>query len=164
MDPCNIPFQEEDLCILWKEDLKIDSEYRDMKKTLINRQRSFPPTVSVEISIAECTMNNIDHIKWRDRFLVPGYEPQQTTTTDRAHDSLVTGHPGREAILNIFSREFYRQNMGIMAKRFVRNCYICNRTHFWRDKKRGFLEPLPIPDRFFQELSLDFITDLPAKK
>jgi hypothetical protein len=27
-----------------------------------------------------------------------------------------------------------------------------------------FLKPLPVPDRFYSELSIDFITDLPAKK
>lgn len=30
--------------------------------------------------------------------------------------------------------------------------------------KRGFSKPLPIPDRFHQELSIDFMTDLPAEK
>ena len=31
----------------------------------------------------------------------------------------------------------------------------------WRDRKQGLLKPLPIPDRFWTELSVDFITDLP---
>ena len=33
----------------------------------------------------------------------------------------------------------------------------------WRSKRQGLLLPLPIPDRFHSELSIDFMTDLPAK-
>lgn len=53
--------------------------------------------------------------------------------------------------------------MSKMVRRFVRNCDICNRTHVWRIKKREFLRPLPIPGHFFQKLSIDFITNLPAE-
>lgn len=51
-----------------------------------------------------------------------------------------------------------------MVRQFVRNCDVCGRTHVWRDKKRGFLKPLPVPERFHQEISIDFMTDLPANK
>ena len=103
------------------------------------------------------------HVKWRDRFLIPGYEPVQTAIIHRAHDSIVTGHPGRDATLYILSREFYWPKMNNMVRRFVRNCDVCNRTHVWHDKKRGPLKPLPIPGRFFQKLSINFMTELPAE-
>ena len=54
--------------------------------------------------------------------------------------------------------------MSNTVRHFVRNCETCGRTHVWRDKKRGFLKPLPIPENFHQELSIDFMTDLPADK
>jgi hypothetical protein len=37
--------------------------------------------------------------------------------------------------------------------------YICGRRG-----EKGFLKPLPVPDRFYSELSIDFITDLFAKE
>lgn len=162
IEPNTMPFQEEDLCILWKEGLKIDGTYRDIKKALVDKQRSFPPSVSIKISIAECSLDHMGHVRWRDRLLIPDYEPLQTAIIHKSHDSVVTGHPGREATLHILSRDFYWPKISNMVRRFVRNCDTCNRTHVWRDKKRGFLKPLPTPDRFFQELSIDFMTDLPA--
>ncbi|KJZ69779.1 hypothetical protein HIM_10838 [Hirsutella minnesotensis 3608] len=48
-----------------------------------------------------------------------------------------------------------------LVRRFVANCDTCGRAHIWRQSKRGFLKPLPIPDRPRSHLSMDFITDLP---
>jgi hypothetical protein len=51
-----------------------------------------------------------------------------------------------------------------MIKRFYRNCDVCGRLHLWKKKRKGFLKLLPVSDRFHSELSIDFITDLPAKR
>jgi hypothetical protein len=50
-----------------------------------------------------------------------------------------------------------------MVKRFCRNCDICGKLYLWKKRRKGFLKPLSVPDRFYSELSIDFITDLPAK-
>jgi transposase InsO family protein len=74
----------------------------------------------------------------------------------------MSGHPGREGTVGILSRDFYWPMMQQFVRRFLANCDVCGRTKAWRDHKRGFLKPLPIPDRFHTDLSMDFITDLPA--
>jgi hypothetical protein len=51
-----------------------------------------------------------------------------------------------------------------MVRRFCRNCDVCGRSYLWREKRKRFLKPLPVPDRFYSELSIDFITDLPVKE
>jgi hypothetical protein len=50
-----------------------------------------------------------------------------------------------------------------MIKRFYRNCDVCGILYLWKKRRKGFLKPLSVPDRFYSELSIDFITDLPAK-
>ena len=46
-------------------------------------------------------------------------------------------------------------------EQFVLNCTSCKRNKPWRTRQQGFLKPLPVPDRMWQEISMDFITDLP---
>jgi hypothetical protein len=40
-------------------------------------------------------------------------------------------------------------------------CNVCGRTKPWRELKRGLLRSLPLPDRIWKEISMDFVTDLP---
>ena len=51
--------------------------------------------------------------------------------------------------------------MNQQVRQFIRNCHICGRSTIWRDKKKGLLKPLPLASRMWNEISLDFITDLP---
>lgn len=116
------------------------------------------------MSIAECKLDNEGQVGWRDRPLIPTYEPLQTALVHKADDSPLTGYPGREATLSILNREFYWPRMSNMVRIFLRNCDVYERTHIWRYKKRVLHKPLPIPERHHQEISIDFMTDLPAKK
>ena len=47
------------------------------------------------------------------------------------------------------------------VRRFVENYDGCGRNKAWRSRRQGFLKPLPIPDRVWSDISMDFITDLP---
>ncbi|KAI0992408.1 hypothetical protein K3495_g15777, partial [Podosphaera aphanis] len=161
-DQEKLPFDDDDLNNLWCKGQEADGEFRDIKKALESDQRCFPSSVTIKISISECSIDDNGHVRRRDRLLIPTFEPLQTALIHKAHDFPLTGQPGREVTLNILSRDFYWPRMSSMVRRYVRNCDVCGRTRVWRDKKRGFLKPLPVPERFHQELSIDFMTDLPA--
>ena len=44
---------------------------------------------------------------------------------------------------------------------YVRNCLSYKRTKAYRDGKHRLLHPLPIPERYWQSISVDFIVSLP---
>lgn len=132
------PFEDRNLNFLWNEGIQNDGEFRDIKQAVLQNQRCFPPSVTTKISIAECSIDNNGNVRWRDRLLIPKYEPLQTALIHKVHDSPVTGHPGRESTLSILSRDFYWPKISNMVRQFVRNCDTCGRTHIWRDKKKGF--------------------------
>jgi hypothetical protein len=54
--------------------------------------------------------------------------------------------------------------MGDNIRQFVRNCDSCSANKAWRTRRQGFLKPLPIPDRAWSEISMDFITELPESR
>lgn len=147
----NLPFEDFELNRIWNEGIEKDGEYRDIRKALLDNKPCFSPSVQTKKSISECSIDEKGCVGWRDRLLVPQYEPLQTELIHRSHDSPTTGYPGREVTLNILSRDFYWPRMNRMVWQFVRNCDVCGRTHVWRDKKRGFLKPLPILDRSHQD-------------
>jgi hypothetical protein len=73
-------------------------------------------------------------------------------------------HPGRESTREMVTRQFFWPNMTREVRQFCANCNRCGRTKVWRDTRKGLLKLLPIPDRFFQNLSIDFITDLQTER
>ena len=80
------------------------------------------------------------------------------------HDSRIHVHPGREALYAILARQYFWPGIGDNIRQFVRNCDSCSANKAWRTRRQGFLKPLPIPDRVWSEISMDFITDLPESK
>ena len=47
------------------------------------------------------------------------------------------------------------------CKQYATNCSTCRRTKVYTSKKQGLLNPLPIPNRKWIDLSLDFVVELP---
>lgn len=102
----------------------------------------------------------------RNRLWVPESEPLRTQLMQDSHDGKETGHPGRDSLIEILRRRFYWPGLNNDVRRFIRNCDICGKGKVWRQKKQGILQPLPVPDRQWQHLSIDFMGPLPesAKK
>ena len=60
------------------------------------------------------------------------------------------------------ARDYYWPHMTKHIEWFCGGCGVCQRTKYSRDKKQGFLCPLPIPQRRWQYLSVDYIISLPV--
>lgn len=50
------------------------------------------------------------------------------------------------------------------VRTFVANCDSCRSNKVWRERRQGFLKPLPIPSRAWSEITMDFITELPMSE
>ncbi|KAL4278692.1 hypothetical protein GQ457_03G025630 [Hibiscus cannabinus] len=71
---------------------------------------------------------------------------------------------GNAWILRTFHRlsaNFYWKNMRKDMRQFVRECQMCQRMKSDSLAPAGLLQPLPIPNQVFEDISLDFITGLP---
>ena len=84
------------------------------------------------------------------------------TIVQEAHDSIISGHPGREGTYRVLSRQFYWPGISDFNRRFCNNCDMCRANQIWRDRKHRLLKPLPVPERKWRDISLDFIENLPV--
>jgi hypothetical protein len=161
-DSVPAPFVDKELVQLWEQALESpDSEqYKGAREAVSKEQRKFPKDLGLQLSIGECDICD-SQLRFRERLWIPGYEPLTTRIIQQTHDSVASGHPGRDTTIALLSRQFFWPGMNAQARRFIRNCDVCGRSTIWRDKKKGLLKPLPIPDRIWQEISMDFVTDLP---
>lgn len=158
------PFNDDKLKELWQEGLEKHNRYWLIRQAIQQGERRLPPQWGLPISTSECSIDEGGRLCWRERIWAPDHEPLRTGIIQSTHDSALTGHPGRDALKSLISRRFYWPGLDPDVRRFVRNCGVCGRSNVWREKRRGLLKPLPIPERIWSEISIDFIVELPPTK
>src|SRR5271169_7007531 len=77
---------------------------------------------------------------------------------DEAHEG---AHAGWERTLATMREHFYWPNMRKDVTQYVQTCDPCQKTKHSRGAGVGYLQPLAIPARPFDTITLDFITGLP---
>lgn len=166
-------FMNQDLQNLWDLALYEDPAYSKIVQAVLDGEKAWPKDIKVKTegseewkplkaTIAESSFDkNRRQLLYQGRLWIPMYEPLTTAIIQNVHDATVSGHPGRDATLAQVARDYFWPGMSKAIKRFCKNCHICGRSSIWRHQKHGLLKPLPVPDRFHQELSIDFMVELP---
>src|SRR6266702_7285819 len=65
-------------------------------------------------------------------------------------------HPTKNKTHQIIGHRYYWPRMVIDVDRYIRNCDGCCRSTIPQDKTLGLLKPLPIPERPWQHVFIDF--------
>ncbi|GJR92358.1 putative mitochondrial protein [Tanacetum coccineum] len=76
----------------------------------------------------------------------------------------VGGHSGVQATTKGLTTYFYWKGLRKMVKEWVRTCDVCQRNKSDLSAYPGLLQPLPIPEKIWQDLSMDFIGSLPMSQ
>lgn len=80
------------------------------------------------------------------------------------HASPVGGHSGTERTYRRAKRSFHWRGMKKDIYTFVAECDVCQRNKTETVGSPGLLQPLPIPDRVWSDISMDFIEGLPLSQ
>jgi predicted aspartyl protease len=95
---------------------------------------------------------------YQGRLFVPEDDQLRTKLLYEIHATLPAAHPGRNKTRVIAARQFYWPRMNSDIDIFVAACQSCRRASTPRDKTPGLLKPLPIPERPWQHISMDFMS------
>jgi hypothetical protein len=114
----------------------------------------------LRLELGDCTL--VDGALYvRGKVYVPDFEDLRVKVIDLTHRSLCGGHGGKHESYSKISRWYYWPNMTQDIAQYVRACTTCRRIKPYREGKQGLLHPLPIPDRYWTDISMDYITHLP---
>jgi hypothetical protein len=96
-----------------------------------------------------------------NRLIIPKHKQLREDLFWLAHNNL--GHFGSEKSYNTLHNEFYWPNMWCdFMNAYVPSCSECQRNKgSWTSKPAGPLHPLPIPDKRFELVAINFIRLLP---
>ncbi|MCI17765.1 Ty3/gypsy retrotransposon protein, partial [Trifolium medium] len=80
------------------------------------------------------------------------------------HETPMGGHSGFLRTYRRVAENLYWVGMQKTIRDFVRTCDICQRQKYEATTPGGLLQPLPIPNAVWEDISIDFITGLPKSK
>ncbi|CAI7787783.1 unnamed protein product [Closterium sp. NIES-54] len=97
-----------------------------------------------------------------DRIWIPGYTLLRELLLQEAHDGVTSWHFGVEKKRQQLQRYYYWPEMLTDAQRHVASCPTCQVMKSSRKRSAGQLQPIPPPERAWQQVTMDFVTGLLA--
>jgi len=114
------------------------------------------------IKLAMGDLEEKDGRLWvRGRLYIPDDKPTILKIMELYHSTPIAGHPGIRGMHRQLLKHFYWPKMKEDCAQYVNNCAKCNRGKPRNIKKQGLLNPLPVPQHKWVDLSMDFITNIP---
>jgi transposase InsO family protein len=80
------------------------------------------------------------------------------------HTSPVGGHSGFLKTYHRVKKDFFWDGLKTNVQSFVEECVVCQENKVETIKTPGLLQPLSIPSQHWEEVSMDFITELPKSE
>ncbi|KAE8662742.1 hypothetical protein F3Y22_tig00113145pilonHSYRG00081 [Hibiscus syriacus] len=77
------------------------------------------------------------------------------------HDSKWARHPGIHRTLALIAEHYYWLHLGNDVEAYVKTCLMYQQDKIEKRRPTGLLQPMPIPEKPWESLSMDFIVDLP---
>ena len=106
------------------------------------------------------TVRHDDGLYWiGDKIYVPNVSGIRTKILQEVHEQ--SGHPDVLKTYENLIKSFYWKNCRKDVKSYVKLCKTCQKIKDKTSKPYGALQPLPVPSRPWESVSLDFITHLP---
>ncbi|KAF7785180.1 hypothetical protein Agabi119p4_1345 [Agaricus bisporus var. burnettii] len=98
------------------------------------------------------------------RIYVPDNQEIRDFILHDHHNSPDARHPGTYRMLESVKRTFWWPTIKTDIRRYVRGCDMCQKNKTIRRPDHIPLNPLPIPDKPWEEISIDMIGPLPKSK
>ena len=95
---------------------------------------------------------------------VPKWQGLRKEIIKECHDSQWAGHPRVRRTLALVECAYYWPRMRDDIELYVKTCLVCQQDKVEQQQPAGLLEPLPIPEKPWESISIDFITCLPKSE
>ena len=108
--------------------------------------------------------DNRIYLKKDQRLIIPQSQPLRSHILREHHDIDIAGHPGIDKTLDAIMRHYYWPKMGKDVRKYVLTCDLCQRNKSSNQQPAGLLQPLPTPTKRWEEVTMDFIVQLPLTR
>ena len=103
-------------------------------------------------------------IRNKGRIWIGANSAIRTKLISALHDSALGGHSGTTASYQRIKKLFAWTGLKAAVEDYVRQCQVCQQAKHEHLKTPGKLQPLPIPEAPWQDITLDFVEGLPKSE
>ena len=96
------------------------------------------------------------------RIVVPDNFEIKEQIVRELHSTQYSAHPGTQRTIGKVRRSFYWKGILGDVRQFVENCPVCQMDKSDHTVAKGKLQSTQIPETKWNEISIDFVTDLPT--
>lgn len=141
----------------------LDNAYNDLLAMI---KQGWQTDTALQTIISDLSSNPASHPKFswvrnelrrKGKLVIASDTALKTIILQWLHDSPLGGHSGRDITASRVKSLFFLRGMNKDIQSYVRNCGICQANKPDQAASPGLLQPLPIPSRIWQDISLDFI-------
>jgi len=101
-------------------------------------------------------------LRFDDRMYVPDNANLRLRVLQYHHDHVLAGHVGQNKTLELIRRYYTWSTICNDVQKFCKSCVTCMRSKPQCHRPYGSLQQLPIPERLWNSISMDFIEKLPS--
>ena len=130
-------------------------------KRLVGKARAATPSTRTPYRILHGLLYHVANGK--HRVFVPNYKHLRSRMIAAFHDLLVAGHLGWHKTYDALSQHYYWPGMVPDVQDSIRQCPTCQRTKITLQPQPD-LHPLPVPDRPFSHITLDWLSGFPKNQ
>lgn len=107
------------------------------------------------------TLDQDGLLLFQNRIVIPLNQRLRTKLLSECHDSPLAGHLGVAKTYDRLSEHYYWPKMKQSIEHYCQSCLTCQQDKTSNQSPIGLLTPHDVPQRRWQVVSCDFITDLP---
>ncbi|GAU35788.1 hypothetical protein TSUD_56650 [Trifolium subterraneum] len=101
---------------------------------------------------------------YNGRLVISSKSLLMPTLLEEFHSSPQGRHSGFYKTYRRLAANVYWVGIKNIVQEHVRRCDVCQRQKYMATSPGGLLQPLPIPEQIWEDISMDFITGLPKSK
>src|SRR5262245_55394738 len=144
--------------------MDIDKLHSDIKNALLKDNTSVSRVQSLTSGNSDPRWSIDDNglLRHDNRIWVPDLDDLRLRILQYKHDHIISGHFGQNKTIELIRREYVWPKLRTFVKDFCKTCVTCLRSKAPRHRPYGLLKQLPIPERPWNSISMDFIEKLPV--
>ena len=98
------------------------------------------------------------------RLVIPKDEEIRSFLIRECHAPAYAGHLGITKTIEMLARNYSWKSLRRDVRKYIKECQVCQAMKPSNTAPMGLLQPLPIPDRPWSQVAVDFVTHLPITR